>query len=101
MVIIIREIYIAILKDENKNLKKAAVDFAKLICIENNVPTLFSRKRNTLSQLNPVFSTDRNESCSRTTSRQQNTKNNDITTMQNIQVVSICADIFLKETSTS
>lgn len=48
MVIIITEIYIAILKDENKNLKKAALDFAKLICIEDDLPTLSSRKRNTL-----------------------------------------------------
>lgn len=29
MVIIIAEIYTAILKDENKNLKKAALDFYK------------------------------------------------------------------------
>lgn len=48
MVIIITEIYIAILKDGNKNLRKAALDFAKLICIEDDLPTLSSRKRNTL-----------------------------------------------------
>lgn len=73
MVIIIAEIYIAILKDENKNLKKAALDFAKLICIKDNLPTLSSRKRD-INQLKPLFSTVSNESCSRTTSPQQNTK---------------------------
>jgi len=30
-----------------KNLKKAALDFAKLICIEDTFPTLSSRNRNT------------------------------------------------------
>lgn len=73
MVIIITEIDIAIVKNENKNLKKDPLDFAKLICMKDNLPSLSSRKRN-VNQLKPVFSTVSNESCSRTTSRQQNTK---------------------------
>lgn len=60
-------------KDENKNLKKAALDFAKLICIKDNLPTLSSRKRN-INQTKPIFSTVNSESCSRTTSPQQNTE---------------------------
>lgn len=48
MVIIVTEIYIVILKDE-KNLKKAALDFPKLICTEDTFPTLSSRNRNTLN----------------------------------------------------